>query len=113
MANATRAAAKALGLELFADHPTDGLTVIKVPAGMDGSAALALMEKKYGIKLANGQDTLKGKIWRFAHMGYMDQFDVMAGISALELTLLEMGYKFTPGAGVAAAQQSFATGIKA
>lgn len=112
MANATRAAVKAMGLEVFADHPTDGLTVIKVPAGMDGSAALALMEKKYGVKLANGQDMLKGKIWRFAHMGYMDQFDVMAGLSALELTLLEMGYKFSPGAGVAAAQQSFAAGMK-
>ncbi len=113
MAAATRAAVLALGLELFADHPADGLTVIKVPAGMDGSAALTLMEKKYGIKLANGQDNLKGKIWRFAHMGYMDQFDVMAGLSALELTLLEMGHKFSPGAGVAAAQQSFAAGTKA
>lgn len=44
-------------------------------------------------------------------MGYMDQFDVMAGLSALELTLLEMGHKFSPCAGVAAAQQAFAAEI--
>jgi aspartate aminotransferase-like enzyme len=111
MAAAARAAAKAMGLELFANPPADGLTVIKAPAGMDGTAALALMEKKYGIKLANGQDAIKGKVWRLAHMGYHDQFDVLAAISALELTLLEMGHKFAPGAGVAAAQQVLAAGI--
>jgi serine---pyruvate transaminase len=111
MASAARAAAKALGLELFANPPADGLTVIKVPAGMDGTAALALMEKKYGIKMANGQDAIKGKVWRLAHMGYHDQFDVISAISALELTLLEMGHKITSGSGVAAAQQALAAGL--
>jgi aspartate aminotransferase-like enzyme len=108
MAAAARAGAKAMGLELFAEQPVDGLTVIKVPAGIDGNAVLAAMEKKYGVKLANGQDTLKGKIWRLAHMGYIDQFDVLAGLSALELVLQEMGFKCLPGAGVAAAQQALA-----
>src|SRR5438105_63927 len=108
MAAAARAGATALGLTLFAESPADGLTVINVPAGIDGTAALGKMEKQYGVKLANGQDTLKGKIWRLAHMGYIDQFDVLAAISALELVLLEMGFKLTPGAGVAAAQQALA-----
>ena len=111
MAAAARAGAKALGLELFAEAPADGLTVIKVPAGIDGNAALSKLEKQYGIKLANGQDTLKGKIWRLAHMGYIDQFEVLAAISALELVLLEVGYKLTPGTGVAAAQQALAAGV--
>jgi aspartate aminotransferase-like enzyme len=108
MAAAARAGATALGLTLFAEPPADGLTVINVPAGLDGTAALGKMEKQYGVKLANGQDTLKGKIWRLAHMGYIDQFDVLAAISAIELVLLEMGFKLTPGAGVAAAQRVLA-----
>lgn len=111
IAAAARAGAQAMGLELFADEPADGLTVIKVPDGIDGNVTLSKMEKQYGVKLANGQDTLKGKIWRLAHMGYIDQFDVLAALSALELVLLEQGFKLTPGAGVAAAQQVLAKAL--
>lgn len=108
MANAARAAAKALGLKLFADQPADGLTVITVPQGIDGTAILTAIEKKHGFKLANGQDDYKGKIWRLAHMGYIDQFDVLGAISALELELATAGYKMEIGAGVAAAQRVLA-----
>ena len=102
---------KAIGLELFADRPADGLTVVKVPPEIDGNALLSKLEKQYGLRLANGQDTLKGKIIRLAHMGYTDQFDVMAALSGLELVLLEMGYPVRPGNGVAAAQQIFAEAV--
>lgn len=108
MAGATRAAATAMNLKLFAEHPADGLTVITVPAGMDGTAVLSAIEKKHGFKLANGQDDYKGKIWRLAHMGYIDQFDVLGAISAMELELLAAGYKMDAGAGVAAAQRALA-----
>lgn len=111
MAQAARAGAAALGLELFAERPADGLTVITVPPGIDGTAILSAMEKKHGLKLANGQDNMKGKIWRLAHMGYIDQFEVLAAISGLELELLAAGSKITPGAGVAAAQRSLAESL--
>jgi aspartate aminotransferase-like enzyme len=84
------------------------MTVITVPPGIDGSAFLSKLEKKYGYKLANGQDTLKGKIWRLSHMGWCDYFDVIGALSALEFMLLEFGHKFEPGAGVAAAQRALA-----
>ncbi len=109
MASAARAAATALGLKLFADQPADGLTVITVPAGVDGTAILSAIEKRHGFKLANGQDDYKGKIWRLAHMGYIDQFDVLGAISALELELSAAGYKMEIGAGVAAAQRALAS----
>jgi aspartate aminotransferase-like enzyme len=108
MAAAARAGVQALGLELFARQPADGLTVAKVPAGIDGTALVSKLEKQYGLRLAGGQDTLKGKILRLAHMGYIDQFDVLAAISGLELVLKEMGWKFEIGAGVAAAQRVLA-----
>jgi aspartate aminotransferase-like enzyme len=111
MAAAARAAAQALGLELLAERPADGLTVIKVPAGVDGKAVLTKLEKQYGFKLADGQDTLKGKIWRLSHMGYTDQFDVLGALAALELVLLEAGHPLEPGAGVAAAQRVLAEAV--
>jgi aspartate aminotransferase-like enzyme len=110
---AARAGAQALGLELFSTRPVDGLTVIKVPDGLDGVAILSKLEKQYGLKFAGGQDSLKGKIVRLAHMGYMDHFDVLAGLAGLELVLLEMGHPIEVGAGVAAAQQSLGQAISA
>jgi aspartate aminotransferase-like enzyme len=103
-----RAGVTALGLELLPAVPAEGMTVMKVPPGLDGSALLTNMEKRHGVKLAGGQDALKGKIARLAHMGDIDAFDVLAALSALELTLAEMGHPLTPGAGVAAAQRVLA-----
>jgi aspartate aminotransferase-like enzyme len=108
LAKAARAGLTALGLELFANPPAEGLTAVKVPAGIDGQALLSKLEKQYGLKLAGGQDDLKGKIIRLSHMGYVDFFDVLAALSGLELVLGEIGHKLEPGAGVAAAQRAFA-----
>jgi serine---pyruvate transaminase len=113
VAAAARAAVEALGLELFASQPADGLTVFKVPDGLDGAALLTKLEKQYGVKLAGGQDTLKGKIVRLGHMGYIDQWDVLAALGALELVLLEMGWPAEAGAGVAAFQQALARDVAA
>ncbi len=110
LAAATRAGVKALNLELFASAPGESLTVAKVPDNLDGNALVSKLEKQYGMKIAGGQDTLKGKIIRIAHMGYIDAFDVLAALSALELVLLEMGHKLEPGAGVAAFQRALAKG---
>ena len=113
MAAAARAGVRAMGLEVFASQPADGLTVARVPEGLDGNALLSRLEKQYGIKLAGGQDTLKGKVVRLGHMGYIDAFDVLSALSALELVLLEMGHALEPGAGVAAAQQVLARAVAA
>ena len=108
MGSAARAAVAAMGLELFAERPNDALTVIKVPAGVNGTAILKTLEKTYGYKLADGQDHMKGSIWRLSHMGWCDTFDVIGALSALELTLLKAGFKLEPGAGVAAFQKALA-----
>lgn len=108
IAAACRAGVKGMGLENFAERPNNALTVITVPAGIDGSATLKKLEKQYGYKLADGQDSMKGKIWRLSHMGYTDAFEVLGAISALELVLLESGFKMEAGAGVAAFQRQYA-----
>jgi aspartate aminotransferase-like enzyme len=111
MSKAARAGLSAMNLEPFASVPAESLSVAVVPEGIDGSALVSRVEKHYGVKLAGGQDTLKGKIVRLGHMGYIDFFDVLAALSALELVLLEMGHSVEPGASVAAAQRVMAESV--
>lgn len=108
IAHACRQAVTAMGLKLFAERPNAALTVITVPDGIDGTATLKKLEKTYGYKLADGQDSMKGKIWRLSHMGYTDAFEVLGALAALELVLLESGFRLQPGAGVAAFQRAMA-----
>jgi len=108
MADATRAAMKALGLELFAPTAaSDVVTAVKVPVGVDGEKLVKTMRDTYGVTIAGGQSEMKGKIFRFAHMGYIEEFDIIVGISCLEKVLKQMGYKFELGTGVKAAQEIF------
>lgn len=108
LAAAARAGITAMGLELFADPPAEGLTAVKVPPGLDCAVFLKTLEQDYGLKLASGQEPVKGQIFRLAHMGYMDYFDVLAAIAGIELTLRRMGWQVELGKGVAAAQRVFA-----
>jgi aspartate aminotransferase-like enzyme len=108
MADAVRAAVRALGLELFApDAASDVVTAVKVPVGIDGEKLVKTMRDTYAVTIAGGQAELKGKVFRIAHIGFIEEFDIIAGISCLEKVLCQMGYKFSLGAGVKAAQEVF------
>ena len=106
LAAATRAAVKALGLGLYApESPSDAVTAVKIPEGMDGERLKDLFFEKFGITVAEGQDRAKGKIIRIAHLGYYERLDMIMVISALEMLLKEMGHPFPLGAGVKAAEE--------
>ncbi len=107
MAKAMREAAAAIGVQVFAKDPVDSVTGLLVPEGVDEGKLRKTMKAKHGFHIAGGQGDLKGKMVRFSHMGYVDRFDTLGAISALELTLGELGFKFDMGAGVAAAQKVF------
>lgn len=109
LAKGTRAAAVALGLSLFADESaiSNVLTAIRMPENIDADKVLKLMRDTHGISVAPGQDAVKGKIIRIAHMGVIDEYDILTGIACLEKVLKELGHKFEMGAGVAAAQKVF------
>jgi len=101
LARATREAVKALGLGLFApESPSDAVTAVKIPEGIDGERLKDLFFEKFGITVAEGQDRAKGKIIRIAHLGYYGRLDMVMVISALEMLLKEMGHRFELGAGV-------------
>jgi len=103
MAAAMRAAAIALGLTIYPKDYSNALTTIALPSTVDGSALVKAL-KKNGIFPAGGQDKLKGKIIRIAHIGFMDEYDVLTAVAGLERSLKEVGYAVTPGTGLQAAQ---------
>lgn len=109
LAKGTREGAKGLGLKIFADANcvSNVLTPILLPDGINGEKLVKTMRDTHGVTVAGGQDQLKGKIVRMAHMGSLDEYDILTGLSCFEKVLKEMGYKFELGSGVAAAQKFF------
>ncbi|MBN2097450.1 MAG: alanine--glyoxylate aminotransferase family protein [Candidatus Omnitrophica bacterium] len=109
MAEATRSAVRALGLKLFAPTAaSDVVTAVKVPAEIDGEKLVKTMRDVYGVTIAGGQSEMKGKLFRIAHMGYIEEFDIIVCISCLEQVLLQMGYHLELGKAVAEAEKVFA-----
>ena len=113
LARATRAAVKAMGLkELAPDSPSNATTGAYVPDGVDGGKLVKYLRDTMGVTMAGGQDHLKGKIVRIAHLGYIDTFDIIIAISALEMALKKLGHDIELGRGVAAAQEILNEGFE-
>ena len=108
LAEATRAAAGALGLELFAKYPAASVTAVRPPKGMDSGVIVKEFRNRFGSVIANGQGTMKGQIFRIAHLGYFDFADLFAVIAELEIILAAQGVPVKFGSGVAAVQNVYA-----
>jgi len=108
LAKGTRAAAVELGLELFAKHPAASVTAVKAPRGMDSSIIVKEFRSRFGSVIANGQGSMKGQIFRIAHLGYFDFPDLFAMVAELELILAANNHPVKFGAGVAAVQNVYA-----
>ena len=109
LAHATRTAAQKLGLELFAPaSPGSSVTAIKAPKGIDSGVIVKEFRNRFGAIIANGQGSMKGQIFRIAHLGYFDFADLFSMIAALEIILNANGFPVAYGTGVAAAQEIYA-----
>ena len=109
LAHAMREACRALGLELFApDSPGASVTSIKAPKGMDSGVIVKEFRNRFGAIIANGQGSMKGQIFRIAHLGYFDFPDLFAIVAELELILHANGVPVELGKGVAAVQRAYA-----
>lgn len=106
LAEATRRGVLAMGLRLLApEAPSPAATGVWVPEGIDGGRLIAYLRDTLGVTFAGGQGKLSGKIVRMAHIGYADTFDVVVGLSALEMALRHFGHDVTFGRGPAAAEE--------
>jgi aspartate aminotransferase-like enzyme len=89
LAEATRAACAALGLEIFPDpaHLSDTVTAILNPKGMDDAQVRKVLKETYNVELQGGQGALKGKVFRIGHMGLASYADLLVCFAGLERIL--------------------------
>jgi len=107
LARATRDACGELGLELFAKRPASSVTAVKAPAGLDSGAIVKGFKERFGAVITNGQGSMKGRIFRLAHLGYFDITDMFGVVAGLELILRANGHHVELGKGVAAVQRAY------
>ncbi len=108
LARATRQAMEALGLKLFSSSPGSSVTAVRPPAGMDSGVIIKEFRNRFNAIITNGQGSMKGQIFRFAHLGFFDFHDLFAVIAELEIILVAQGQPVRFGTGVAAAQHVYA-----
>jgi aspartate aminotransferase-like enzyme len=108
LARATRAAVQKLGLELFAPQsPGSSVTSVRAPKGLDSGVIVKEFRNRFGAIIANGQGSMKGQIFRIAHLGYFDFADLFAVVAGLEIILHANGYPVEFGAGVRAVEEIY------
>ena len=109
LARATREAVQELGLDVFSSSPGSSVTAVRPPAGMDSGVIVKEFRNRFNAIITNGQGSMKGQIFRLAHLGYFDFHDLFAVIAELELILAANGLPVRFGSGVAAVQNVYAS----
>lgn len=82
----------AMGLKIFAQVPSNALTAIEMPPGVDSADVIRWMRDNRQVVMANGQGELKGKMVRFAHMGSCSMADAERGLSAFTEAMEKVAY---------------------
>ena len=104
-AEATRRAARAWGLEVFAVNPSEcssALTAVLLPEGFSEAELRAIILKKFNMSLGAGLSKLAGKVFRIGHLGHFNDVMLAGTLSGVEMGLALAGVPHRPG-GVAAA----------
>ncbi|WP_350343691.1 alanine--glyoxylate aminotransferase family protein [Proteinivorax tanatarense] len=107
IAKMTREGIKALGLELFTEEGcrSNVVTPIKSPHGIKVAELRKLMLEKYNVEVAGGQGKLKETVFRIGHLGNVDPLFMISVLTALEMSLMELGYDVDLGTASKAAQE--------
>jgi aspartate aminotransferase-like enzyme len=106
LGRACRAGAKAMGLELFSPDE-DRSAVVTAISSPHAKEVVAGLRERFGMTIAGGQGPLKGKIFRLAHIGFFDVFDITTQLAAVELVLSELGADIERGVAVTAALDAY------
>lgn len=101
-----RTAIKAMGMELLAadEEASTAVTAVLAPGRTGANQIRSRMLNRFNIAVAGGQLELDDVMFRIGHLGYVRELDLLAVIAALEITMLESGFKVELGAGVNQAQ---------
>ena len=108
LARMTRAGVQALDLKLLADpaHASPAVTAVWGPEGLPTSDLRRRLRDRFGVVLAGGQGKIRDQIFRIGHIGWVNETDLLAALSALGAVLAEAGLAVAPGAGVSAAARA-------
>jgi len=110
LAEGTRLAVKAWGLELCARAPkwnSDTVTAIMVPPGVNGAEVIDVAYRRYNLALGAGLARMAGKLFRIGHLGDLNELMLFGAIAGAEMAMNDIGIEVELGSGVAAAQAEF------
>ena len=99
---------EAIGIKFVAQegHQLPMLNAVRVPEDVDDAEVRRQLLEEFRIEIGGGLGIFKGKIWRIGLMGAAATGrNVLLFLGALEKCLKDQGYRFTAGAGVAAATE--------
>jgi alanine-glyoxylate transaminase / serine-glyoxylate transaminase / serine-pyruvate transaminase len=114
LAEATRAAVRAWGLELNcrdSRYYSPAVTTVLMPEGHNADAFRKLVLETFNMSLGTGLNRLAGKAFRIGHLGDTNELTIMGALTGVEMALELAGVPHKKG-GVAAAMASLTTTMR-
>ena len=90
LAEATRAAVRGWGLEIFCQSPqhfSPVLTAVLLPEGFDSDAIRDLILDRFDLSLGTGLGRLKGRVFRIGHLGSLNELMLAGALCGIEMGL--------------------------
>jgi alanine-glyoxylate transaminase/serine-glyoxylate transaminase/serine-pyruvate transaminase len=109
-AEATRAAVKAWGLEVWCEEPkeySNSTTAVAMPLGHDADKFREIVLEAFDMSLGTGLAKLGGKVFRIGHLGHFNDLMLAGTLSGVEMGLKLAGVPHKAG-GVSLALQNLA-----
>jgi alanine-glyoxylate transaminase/serine-glyoxylate transaminase/serine-pyruvate transaminase len=100
LAEATRRAVQAWGLELCAERPdefSNTVTTVLMPPGHDSDVLRALILERFNMSLGAGLGRLKGRAFRIGHLGDFGDLMLAGTLAGVEMGLAAAGVPFRRG----------------
>ncbi len=101
MAEATRRAVRAWGLEILCLDPGEYspvLTAVLMPEGQDADALRAVILDRFDMSLGTGLGKVKGKVFRIGHLGDFNDLMLAGTLAGVEMGLGLAGVPHAKGA---------------
>jgi alanine-glyoxylate transaminase / serine-glyoxylate transaminase / serine-pyruvate transaminase len=100
LAEATRRAARAWGLEILCVNPAEyssSLTALVMPEGHSADAFRKIVLERYNMSLGQGLSKLAGKIFRIGHLGWFNELMLCGTLAGVEMGLKAAGVPHRTG----------------
>src|SRR5213075_3072789 len=112
LANATRAAVRAWGLDLVCEDPreySNSLTAVLMPNGTDADELRKIILEHFDMSLGAGLSKLAGRAFRIGHLGHINELMLAGTLCGVEMGLRLAGVPHRDGGVAAALEEMSAT----